>query len=316
MKIILSGLIVFFSLWIEHAYIKSTLHFLPPDSSRKLPAPELDTGNEIRMEAEAKKENIVSEVFHAIFAMISEVHAETEAEAKSIPVIQPKKRMKTGARWTVVIAPKIEEVTRTEPIAVSTSSTATNIKSDIDVRPPAHPKAVPELKADAKIKVKVASMRKRKFAARGKATARHNKQKSYSISHAEKKADSRGSKVLRVGRKMAVKNKEIVRGSCWNYSNAVYKRSGYPANKRTVIFRGKKSIGPYANVKLIRPGDWLYYINHQYRGVGHSAIFVTWVNRSRKKALMLSYRGQGRREPASYKTYDLSNVYNIIRPKK
>lgn len=115
---------------------------------------------------------------------------------------------------------------------------------------------------------------------------------------------------------MTVDRQEIVRGSCWDYSNAVYTRAGYPNNRksRVTVFKGTKKRGPYADASLIRAGDWLYYINHSYNGIEHSAIFVKWVDYRRYMGLMLSYGGEKRREPARYLQYDLSNVYRIIRP--
>jgi len=137
-----------------------------------------------------------------------------------------------------------------------------------------------------------------------------------SLIQAEEGADETGRKILATGREMTIDNREIVRGSCWDYSNAVYTRSGYPNDRksRVVVFKGTKSKGPYADAKLIKPGDWLYYINHSYNGIEHSAIFVKWIDFDSRSALMLSYGGEKRNEPARYLTYDLSNVYQIIRP--
>ena len=136
------------------------------------------------------------------------------------------------------------------------------------------------------------------------------------LMQAEEEAEEIGRKILATGRVMTLDNREIVRGSCWDYTNAVYTRSGYPNDRksRVVVFKGTKSKGPYADARLIKPGDWLYYVNHSYNGVEHSAIFVKWVDFESRSALMLSYGGEKRNEPARYLTYDLSNVYQIIRP--
>lgn len=135
---------------------------------------------------------------------------------------------------------------------------------------------------------------------------------------AEKKASAEGRKILKTGRKMTLEDKKVVRGSCWDFANAVYNQAGFPnkKNKRRIVFKGKKKKGPYAKQKLIKPGDFLYYINHSYHGVEHSAIFVSWLSYEDKTALMLSYAGQNKKVPARYKAYDLSNVYHIIRPGK
>ncbi len=133
---------------------------------------------------------------------------------------------------------------------------------------------------------------------------------------AESRATMAGRKVLVTAREMTLERREIVRGSCWDYTNAVYNRTGYPNNKtgRKTVFRSSKEIGPYADATLIQPGDWLYYINHSYNDIEHSAIFVKWINLDDRTALMLSYGGEKRREPARYLPYDISHVYQIVRP--
>jgi len=132
---------------------------------------------------------------------------------------------------------------------------------------------------------------------------------------AEQKATDQGRKILSTGRQMTVIDEEIIPGGCWDYANEVYNRAGYPnqRNKRQTVFGGSKEKGPYAKVSLIQPGDFLYYINHSYGDIEHSAIFVDWLNYENKEALMLSYGGENRREPARYLPYDLSHVYRIIR---
>ncbi len=130
--------------------------------------------------------------------------------------------------------------------------------------------------------------------------------------HAENKADSIGKKILYKGREMTVINAEILPGGCWDYANHVYNRAGFPTNKRKNIFRSVKA-GPFADVDLIQYGDWLYYINHSYNDIEHSAIFVDWVDKENKQALMLSYGGEKRQQPARYLVYDLSSVYQIVR---
>ena len=135
---------------------------------------------------------------------------------------------------------------------------------------------------------------------------------------AEEQADDTGRRILATGRNMTLVKQEIVRGSCWDYTNAVYDRSGYPNDhtSRKTVFKGSKDKGPYADAELIQPGDWLYYINHSYNDSDHSAIFIKWLERDKHIALMLSYGGEKRREPARYLPYDLSHVYRIMRPAK
>ncbi len=132
---------------------------------------------------------------------------------------------------------------------------------------------------------------------------------------AETKATPAGRKILETGREMTLDQCEIVRGGCWDYANAVYNRAGFPPGKRRVVFKGTQKKGPYADIDLFQPGDWLYYVNHWYGRIEHSAIFVDWIDYDNKEALMLSYGGEKRNEPARYMPYDLSNVYYIVRPK-
>ena len=132
------------------------------------------------------------------------------------------------------------------------------------------------------------------------------------LDRAEEKASLQGKAVLMRGRMMILKSEMGLRG-CWDYINGVYNQAGFPAKKRLTVFQSRKA-GPYANTKEIRPGDWLYFVNHSYGGIEHSAIFVYWTNVRKHQALMLSYAGENRKAPARYKIYDLSNVYRIIRP--
>lgn len=137
-----------------------------------------------------------------------------------------------------------------------------------------------------------------------------------SLKEAERGANESGRKILIAGREMAVEKEEVVRGSCWDFIHAVYNRAGYPNDRtsRVTVFKGSKEKGPYASAKLIQPGDWLYYVNHSYNGIEHSGIFVKWLDFASRNALVLSYSGEKRDETARYLPFNLSNVYNIIRP--
>lgn len=132
------------------------------------------------------------------------------------------------------------------------------------------------------------------------------------LDRAEKEATPEGRKILTTSRSMVEKG-EILKGGCWDFINTVYNRAGFPSQKRVSIFKSKKN-GPYVNQKLIQAGDWLYYINHSYKKIDHSGVFISWVNFENKVALIMSYAGEKRNSPARYQNYDLSNVYSIIRP--
>ncbi len=126
-------------------------------------------------------------------------------------------------------------------------------------------------------------------------------------------ASSAGQRILNVGHSM-IRSSQIVAGSCWDYIDAIYKRAGYPQKKRRTVYKSGKHKGPYASTDLIQSGDWLYYLNRSYNNIEHSGIFVRWVDKSKRLAEMISYKGQNSRTPARYKVYDLSNVYSIMRP--
>ena len=111
---------------------------------------------------------------------------------------------------------------------------------------------------------------------------------------------------------MVINEKEIVKGSCWDYINEVFIRAGYGTDKK-IVYKSQKT-GPYVDISEIKPGDWLYYINHSYNGIEHSGIFVYWKDYKNKIGVTLSYGGEHRNEPGRYREYDLRSVYYITRP--
>jgi hypothetical protein len=134
------------------------------------------------------------------------------------------------------------------------------------------------------------------------------------IRQAERRATPEAWRVLVKAREMTLDRREVIQGGCWDYVNCVYDRAGFPEERRTTVYKRKKS-GPYADPALIRPGDWLYFVNHAYGNIEHSGLFVDWTNRATRQALILSYAGEQRREPARYQAYDISHVYAIFRPR-
>ena len=131
------------------------------------------------------------------------------------------------------------------------------------------------------------------------------------LNQAEASASKSGRKILEVSRGM-ISSQEVVVGGCWDYINAVYKRAGYPSNKVDTIFKSKIH-GPYFNPESVQAGDWLYFMNHSYHNIEHSAVFVSWYNFEKKEALMVNYPGEKRAKPASYKIFTLDNIYNVFR---
>lgn len=133
------------------------------------------------------------------------------------------------------------------------------------------------------------------------------------LNQAEYNATTVGRKIIETSRIM-ITNQEIVVGSCWDFIHAAYTRAGYPTNQRVNIFKSKLP-GPYVEENRIETGDWLYFINYSYNNVEHSGIFVAWSNLAKKEAVVISYPGGNQSKPGRYRVYDLSGVYNIIRPR-
>jgi hypothetical protein len=131
---------------------------------------------------------------------------------------------------------------------------------------------------------------------------------------AEEKASAEGRRVLETGRQMALVDREVILGACWDYANTVYKRAGFPSNKRKTVFNHSKK-GPYADPQLFKPGDFLSYSHDEKGEWVHSAIFVDWTNAGERVALMLTYPGGSRPVPAYYSDYVLNRVFRVVRPK-
>ena len=110
---------------------------------------------------------------------------------------------------------------------------------------------------------------------------------------AEQNSTGKAQDVLHHARRMVLDGKTVIQGSCWDYLDNVYTQAGVSRVLRKTVYKGTQH-GPYANLNLVKPGDWLYYINYSYHNVEHSGIFVGWADRSKNQALMLSYAGSGR----------------------
>ena len=112
-----------------------------------------------------------------------------------------------------------------------------------------------------------------------------------------------------------ISSQEIFIGGCWDYINEVYNRAGFTSKNRFTAYKSKFK-GPYYNSDKILPGDWLYFVNHSYKDIEHSAIFVKWLDKDKKIALMVNYLGERKKVPATYKEFHLDKVYNVIRAKE
>lgn len=134
------------------------------------------------------------------------------------------------------------------------------------------------------------------------------------IAQGELTATPEARSVLVSARHM-VETGEIIKGGCWDYLNAAWDRAGFTAKQRQVIYKGKYKTPPYADIEMIQAGDWLYHVNYGYNEIEHSGMFVGWLDKENAIGITLSYAGEKRGEPARYKVYDLSGVYQITRAK-
>lgn len=132
------------------------------------------------------------------------------------------------------------------------------------------------------------------------------------IHEAEQRATGRTKNTLKTAREMTLMQQEIVRGSCWDYLNTAWNRAGVPVQARKVVYADKIN-GNYADPNQLQAGDWIYHVNHSYHNIEHSGMFIGWVDKNKKQGLTLSYAGENRHEPARYRVYDLSSVYQITR---
>ncbi|MFT5357692.1 MAG: hypothetical protein ACI9KE_004929 [Polyangiales bacterium] len=124
-----------------------------------------------------------------------------------------------------------------------------------------------------------------------------------------------GQHSVLTARRMIAQN-ELIQGSCYAYLSEVYARAGHRSwRKRTIVYRAERE-GPYADLSLIRPGDWLYIVNDPGRTpVGtHSVMFTGWQDQARGYARTISHAGWGPARSGRERGYDVSQTYRIIRP--
>ncbi len=109
-----------------------------------------------------------------------------------------------------------------------------------------------------------------------------------------------------------VRSGVILRGSCWDFVDAVYSDAGFGKEKRKNVFKGKVS-GPYADPSILQPGDWVGTLNIYSATVTHSAIFVEWLDMESRTALTIDYPGNSRNEPGRFRVSDLSKLFQVDR---
>lgn len=135
------------------------------------------------------------------------------------------------------------------------------------------------------------------------------------IMQAENQSSGYVKSILAKSREMTLYRKEIIQGGCWDYLDTAWTRAGVPREARRVVYADKID-GQYAPSDHLQAGDWIYHVNYSYNNIGHSGMFIGWVDKSKNLGLTLSYAGENRLEPARYRVYDLSGVYQITRAKE
>ena len=109
---------------------------------------------------------------------------------------------------------------------------------------------------------------------------------------------------------------EPFRGSCYAYLSEVFSRADHAGWRTRTIVHRSGTAGPYANLDAIRPGDWLYIVNHpESTPVGtHSVLFVGWEDRASGYARVIEHPGWGEARTGQERGYDVSRTYRIVRP--
>ena len=151
-----------------------------------------------------------------------------------------------------------------------------------------------------------------------------------SVCHDYKTPATLGEKVLALGCKIW-RDCICRKGSCGDFVEAVYNCAGYTKGKRKIVFPkqgydcdscGKNVKGPdwwsVKDIDNIKAGDWIKFKNKENMRncrIEHSAIFVHWICKKQRIALMLDFRG-GEKNcwTAKYSTHILDQVYCICRP--
>ena len=122
-----------------------------------------------------------------------------------------------------------------------------------------------------------------------------------------------GARVL--GRALQkILNKTIIQGSCYDWINTIYSELGYTGPRRQSVFMGKES-GPYADLLSLRPGDWIMFKNQTFGDIGHSGIFLGWLDFESHSAIVIGYVGQNRVSPGQFREYDITRIFGIVRGK-
>jgi hypothetical protein len=127
---------------------------------------------------------------------------------------------------------------------------------------------------------------------------------------AETRATAGGRRVLETTRTM-LDDGTVVRGSCFDWVDAVYHRAG--GHWHDAFHGHGPSRGPYADASVLQPGDWVFFVNHEFGDDTHSAVFVAWADERAQTAVVASYAGGHRDEGGRFGTYTLTSVFRVVR---
>lgn len=104
----------------------------------------------------------------------------------------------------------------------------------------------------------------------------------------------------------------VLKGSCYDFVQACFVDAGFTGAGIKQVFLGKEK-GPFADSSLIKKGDWVYFTHMYSATLGHSAIFVLWLDFEDRVALTIDYPGEYRAEPGRFRVADLYKVWGIHR---
>jgi hypothetical protein len=131
------------------------------------------------------------------------------------------------------------------------------------------------------------------------------------IARQHAKGKGPGAKVIGAALRL-LENGTVVVGSCWDYVNRAYDDAGFTSKKRSVVWKEPEG-GPYIDPTSVRPGDWIMFRNLTFGNIGHSSIFVEWIDIEKRSALTIEYAGQNRRIPGRFREYDITKCYCVLR---
>jgi hypothetical protein len=130
------------------------------------------------------------------------------------------------------------------------------------------------------------------------------------LQRAETTATPGGRRVLETVRTM-LDDYTVVRGSCFDWVDAVYHHAG--GHWHDAFHGHGPRRGPYADASQLQPGDWVFFVNHEFGDDTHSAVFVSWADPSARRAIVASYAGGHRDEAGRFGEYTLTSVFRIVR---